>query len=116
MLSLPCTSHFCALQQTPLEQEFMPHCTPQFAPPQVTGAGQAMLPPQATVVVPEASLSTPLPQALSALHSTSQLFDPWAQSTLPEQAPLLLQWIWQFCALQVIWLLHEPSVAHSTLH
>jgi hypothetical protein len=75
-----------------------------------------MPPPQAIVVVPDASLSTPLPHALSALHSTLQVLEPGPHRTLPEQAPLELQWIWQFCALQLIWLLHESSVAHSTLH
>ena len=102
MLSLPCTSHFCALQQTPLEQALLPHCAPQELPLQVTGAGQERLPLQSMVVVPDASLSTPLPQALSALHSTLQVLAPSAHRTLPEQAPLLLQWIWQFCALQLI--------------
>jgi hypothetical protein len=49
------------------------------------------MPAQLTVVLPEASLSTPLPQALSALHSMSQSPEPWAHNTLPEQAPLVLQ-------------------------
>ncbi len=75
-----------------------------------------MPPPQSIVVSPEASLSTPLPQALSALQSTLQVLEPCAQSTLPEQAPFVLQWISQSWALQLIWLLHEPSVAQSMVH
>ncbi len=116
MLVLPCTSHFCALQHTPLAQALSPHCTPQEAPWQVTGAGQALPPLHATVVSPEASLSTPLPQLLSALHWMSHVPEPCAQSTLPEQAPRVLQWIWHFWALHSICVLHEPSAAHSMVH
>jgi hypothetical protein len=91
MFGLPCASQLWALQQMPLAQELSPQSTPQEAPLQVTGAGHAPMPAQLTVVFPEASLSTPLPQALSALHSMSQSPEPWAHNTLPEQAPLVLQ-------------------------
>ncbi len=71
---------------------------------------------QSTDVSPETSLSTPLPQALSALHSTVQLPAPEAHNTRPAHAPLALQCTSQSSASQLIWLLHAPSLGHSTLH